>query len=155
MTGHGELRLADALRDLTLRLGSTDIAHMSRTLFHLMLMLAALTSAIRPAGLSICVEADGVARVEAAGNACAAERPCAEQPASPAAYHEAHGCEDYAVIDAGHARPDEASPLTLPATLDHIVSTRPASPPDRASYTAGSRGAPPRAQSPRGDVLRI
>lgn len=132
-----------------------DIARMLRTLFHLMLLLAAFTSAIRPAGLSICVEADGVARVEAAGNACAADRPCAKAPVSPAAFHEAHGCDDYAVVEAGQARPDEASPLTLPASLDHLVLTRSAVPPHVAPYAVGSRGAPPRAHAPRGDFLRI
>ncbi len=138
-----------------MRRNTTDIARMLRTLFHLTLLLAALTSAIRPAGLSICVEADGVVRVEPAGNACATERPCSKEPASPAAFHEAHGCDDYAVVEAGHARPDEASPLTLPALFDHLVSTRPAAPPHVAAYTAGSRGAPPRAHAPRGDFLRI
>ena len=128
---------------------------MTRTVFHLMLLLAALTGAIRPGGLSICIEPDGLMRIEAAGGACAAERPCAGASADAASYHQSHGCDDYAVMDAGHARADEVSPLTLPAILDHLVSARPTEPPRRTVTVPGSHGAPQRAQAPRGDVLRI
>ena len=132
-----------------------DIAGMSRTLFHLMLLLAALTSAMRPARLAICVEADGLVRVEAAGEACTTERSCADGSSASTAYHESHGCDDYAVLDAGLARPDEASPPTLPVAFDHLMNSRPAAPPLRSAIIAGSRGALPTMFSPRGVVLRI
>ncbi len=134
---------------------TADITRMLRTVFHLMLLLAALTGAIRPGGLLICIEPDGLVRVEASGGACAAERPCAGASADAASYHQFHGCDDYAVMDAGRARADEGTPLSLPGLLDHLVSTQPAEPSRRTATVPSSHGAPPRPQAPRGDVLRI